>query len=122
MTSYNATEVFMSSSEVLDRPADTLARAAETLAAAIGDPDRIPDEQLRALIANAIRLYAAKAENDMRAPLPPSGGGVTVTEAMIAVTDILHALNTQLFELSMWQAMTGNCIAPHQRVDAPQSR
>jgi hypothetical protein len=55
----------------------------------------------------------------MRTPLPPNGGGVTVTEAMIAVTDILHALNTQLFELSMWQAMTGNCIAPHQRVDAP---
>jgi hypothetical protein len=27
----------------------------------------------------------------------------------------------QLFELSMWQAMTGNCIAPHQRVDAPQT-
>jgi hypothetical protein len=28
----------------------------------------------------------------------------------------------QVFELSMWQAMTGNCIAPHQRVDTPQSR
>ena len=65
--------------------------------------------------------YAAKAENGMRTPLPADSGGVTVTEAMIAVTDILHALNTQLFELSMWQAMTGNCIAPHQRVDAPQS-
>ena len=36
-------------------------------------------------------------------------------------TDLLHALNVQLFELSMWQAMTGNCIAPLQRVDAPQS-
>ena len=112
----------MSSSDVLDQPADVLARATETLAAAIGEPDRIPDEELRALIANAIRVYAAKAENDMRTPLPPNGGGVTVTEAMIAVTDILHALNTQLFELSMWQAMTGNCIAPHQRVDVPQSR
>ena len=112
----------MSSSDVLEQPAATLARATEILAAAVTDPDRIPDEELRALIANAIRLYAAKAENDMRTPLPPNGGGVTVTEAMIAVTDILHALNTQLFELSMWQAMTGNCIAPHQRVDAPQSR
>jgi hypothetical protein len=39
---------------------------------------------------------------------------------MLTVTDLLHALNVQLFELSMWQAMTGNCIAPHQRVDAPQ--
>jgi hypothetical protein len=84
----------MSSSDVLDRPADTLACATEM-------------------------LLAAKAENGMRTPLPPDGGGVTVTDAMIAVTDILHALNTQLFELSMWQAMTGNCIAPHQRVDTP---
>jgi hypothetical protein len=107
----------MSSSDVAE-----LARASEALAAAIGDPDRIPDADLRALIANALRLYAVKAENGMRTPLPPGGAGLTVTDAMIAVTDILHALNTQLFELSMWQAMTGNCIAPHQRVDAPQSR
>ena len=111
----------MSSSDVLDRPAETLARAAEVLNAAVGNPDQIPDAEFRALLAAALRLYAAKADNGMRTPLPPNGGGVTVTEAMIAVTDILHALNTQLFELSMWQAMTGNCIAPHQRVDAPQS-
>jgi hypothetical protein len=111
----------MSSSDVLDRPAETLMRAAEALAGAVGDPDRIPDAELRALIANAVRLYAVKAENGMRTPLPPGGGGLTVTDAMLATTDMLHALNVQLFELSMWQAMTGNCIAPHQRVDAPQT-
>lgn len=111
----------MSSSDVLDRPDETIARAANVLDAAVSNPDQIPDAEFRVLLANALRLYAAKAENDMRTPLPPNGGGVTVTDAMIAVTDILHALNTQLFELSMWQAMTGNCIAPHQRVDAPQS-
>ena len=114
----------MSSSEVLDRqnhPGETLARAAEVLGAAVIDPDRIPDPELRALIANVVRLYAAKAENGMRKPLPPGGAAVTVTETMIAVTDLLHAVNVQMFELAMWQAMTGNCIAPHQRVDAPQS-
>jgi hypothetical protein len=111
----------MSSSDVIDQPAGTIARAADALAAAIGNPEQIPDAEFRTLLANALRLYAAKADNDMRTPLPPNGGGVTVTDAMIAVTDILHALNTQLFELSMWQAMTGNCIAPHQRVDAPQT-
>jgi hypothetical protein len=52
----------MSSSEVLDRLADTLKRAADVLAAAISDPDRVPDPELRALIANAVRLYAVKAE------------------------------------------------------------
>ena len=111
----------MSLSEALDRPAETIARACDALAAALGDPDRIADGELRALIANALRLYATKAENGMRTPLPPGAGGLTVTDAMVAVTDILHALNVQVFELSMWQAMTGNCIAPHQRVDAPQS-
>jgi hypothetical protein len=116
----------MSSSDVLDRPAndnvmETLGRAGEALAAALADPDRVPDDALRALIANAVRLYAVKAEAGMRTPLPADGGGVTITDAMLTVTDLLHALNVQLFELSMWQAMTGNCIAPHQRVDAPQS-
>lgn len=111
----------MSSSDVLDRPVETLSRASDALAAAVAEPERIPDEALRALIANAVRLYAVKAEAGMRAPLPAGGGGVTITDAMLTVTDLLHALNVQLFELSMWQAMTGNCIAPHQRIDAPQS-
>jgi hypothetical protein len=110
----------MSLSDALDRPAETLTRAAEALAAGVGDPGRIPDVELRAVMANLVRLYAAKAETGMRTPLPPDGGAVTVTETMIAVTDLLHAVNVQVFELSMWQAMTGNCIAPHQRVDAPE--
>lgn len=112
----------MSSSEALVSPAEAVARAAAALAAAIGEPNRIPDTDLRALIANAARLYAAKAEDGMRTPLPPGGGGVTVTDAMLLTTDLLHALNVQIFELSMWQAMTGNSIAPHQRVDASQTR
>jgi hypothetical protein len=111
----------MSSSEVLDRPAGTLAGAAAALGAAIENPDQVADADLRALIASAVRLYAVKAENGMRTPLPPEHG-VTIDESMIFATDLLHALNVQLFELSMWQAMTGNCIAPHQRVDVPQSR
>ena len=111
----------MSSSEALDHPAETLARATELLGAAVTDPDRIPDDALRALIASVVRLYALKAENGMRKPLPAGGGGVTVTETMVTVTDLLHALNVQMFELAMWQAMSGNCIAPHQRVDGTNS-
>ncbi|MPZ37462.1 MAG: hypothetical protein GEU95_05265 [Rhizobiales bacterium] len=107
----------MSSSEADGRSAETLTRAADALAAAVGDPDRIPDAEFRTLIANAVRLYAVKAEAGMRMPVPQGGGGVTITDAMVTVTDLLHSLNVQLFELSMWQAMTGNCIAPHQRVD-----
>jgi hypothetical protein len=118
---FSAKEAFMSTSEVLDHPADTLTRAAATLAAAVADPDRVPDAELRELIASAVKLYAVTAENGMRTPLPPGGAGLTVTDTMLIATDLLHALNVQMFELSMWQAMTGNCIAPHQRVDAPQT-
>jgi hypothetical protein len=112
----------MSSSEALAPPAEAIAQAAAALDAAIGEPDRIADADLRTLIAGAVRLYAAKAENGMRSPLPPGSAGVTITDAMLLTTDLLHSLNVQLFELSMWQAMTGNTIAPHQRVDAPQNR
>lgn len=112
----------MSSSDVLERPADILARAAAALGAAVDNPDQVADADLRALIANIVRLYGVKAENGMRTPLPPDNAGVTIDETMILATDLLHALNVQLFELSMWQAMTGNSIAPHQRVDGPQSR
>jgi hypothetical protein len=84
-------------------------------------PDLVSDDDLRDIIALSLRLYAVKAEGDMRTPLPRGGGGVTVTDAMLTTTDILHALDVQVFELSMWQAMTGNCIAPHQRVDAPDA-
>ena len=109
----------MSSSNVLERHADTLAQAAAALRAAVDNPDQVANADLRALIAGAARLYAVKAENGMRTPLPPDKGGVTIDDTMILATDLLHALNVQLFELSMWQAMTGNCIAPHQRVDIP---
>ena len=60
----------MSSSDVLDAPAETLKLAAAALAAAISDPDRIPDPEFRALIVSVVRLYAVKAENGMRKPLP----------------------------------------------------
>jgi hypothetical protein len=109
----------MSSSEAPERPAESIERAVQVLAAAFTDPERIPDAALRALLASAVKLYAVKAEAGMRTPLPPGGGGLTVTETMLTVTDLLHALNVQVFELSMWQAMSGNCIAPHQRVDSP---
>src|SRR5256885_11591365 len=88
----SAREPSMSSSDVLDRSAETLSHAGDALAAALADPDRVPDAALRALLANAVRLYAVKAEAGMRLPLPADGGGVTITDAMLTVTDLLHAL------------------------------
>jgi len=97
--------------------AAVLKAASDLLKHSTMQPDQIADEELRDLTASVIKIYAAKAEAGMRHPLPDTAHGVTVTEAMLTVTDILHALDVQLFELSMWQAMSGNCIAPHMRVD-----
>ena len=43
------------------------------------NPDQVADADLRALIANAVRLYAAKAENGMRTPLPPAAAASAST-------------------------------------------
>lgn len=94
-----------------------LAEAAAGLAAAFNDPERVPDEALQNLLLHAVRLYAAKTEAGLRSPFPPRGGGATADDVMVTATDMLHALNVQLFELSMWQAMTGNCTAPNHRLD-----
>lgn len=107
----------MSAPDAFEPLSQTLARAQRVLEAALDQPQSVDDETLRAILSLSIRLYAAKAEQGMRTPLPEDGGGVTIDETMLTVTDLLHALNVQLFELSMWQAMSGNCIAPHQRVD-----
>jgi hypothetical protein len=74
---------------------------------------------LQNLICQAVRLYAAKAENGLDSPFPARGGGVTTDDVMIMTSDMLHALNVQLFELSMWQAMTGHCIRSKDRLDSP---
>ena len=111
----------MSSPETIQGAGDLagcLAQAATGLAAAIGDPDRVPDEALQNLLCHAVRLYAVKTEAGLSSPFPPRDGGVSADDVMIAATDMLHALNLQLFELSMWQAMTGNCIAPKHRFDS----
>jgi hypothetical protein len=111
----------MSSSESMQNAADlaaSLAQAIAGLAAAVDEPDRVPDQTLQNLICHAVRLYAVKAETGLSSPFPQRGGGVSADDVMIMATDMMHACNLQLFELSMWQAMTGNCIARKDRIDS----
>lgn len=66
------------------------------------------DADLQALLAAVIREYAARAEtrDELLSALPPESG-VTATEAMLAVSAILKAVNIQVFELGMWQSWSG---------------
>jgi hypothetical protein len=66
------------------------------------------DAQLQALLAAAIKSYAARVEaSDEPLPALPVDSGVTATEAMLAVSAIMKAVNVQVFELGMWQSWSG---------------
>ena len=75
------------------------------------DPSAIetmPDTQLQALLAAAIKSYAARAEaSDEPLPALSPQSGVTATEAMLVVSAIMRAVNVQVFELGMWQSWSG---------------
>lgn len=66
------------------------------------------DAELQGLLAAAIKSYAARAEaSDDPLPALAPESGVTATEAMLAVSAILKAVNIQVFELGMWQSWSG---------------
>jgi hypothetical protein len=68
----------------------------------------LPDAELQALLAAAIKSYAARVEaSDDPLPAFPVQSGVTATEAMLAVSAIMKAVNVQVFELGMWQSWSG---------------
>ena len=68
----------------------------------------LSDAELQELLAAAIKSYAARAEaSDEPLPALASDSGVTATEAMLAVSAIMKAVNVQVFELGMWQSWSG---------------
>lgn len=72
----------------------------------------LPDDaDIQALLARAVKLYAARTEaGDDALPAFADGTQVTATEAVVAVTAILKAVNVQVFELGMWQAFNGQMM------------
>jgi len=76
--------------------------------AALGDGRALADADLQALLAAAVRIYAERMEerDEPLAAFPPEAE-ITATQAMVAITAMLKAVNVQLFELGMWQAWSG---------------
>jgi hypothetical protein len=73
----------------------------------MSSPD-ISDGEIQALLARAVKLYAERvAASETQLPAFPEGAQVTATDAVVATTAILKAVNVQLFELGMWQAWSG---------------
>jgi hypothetical protein len=89
-------------------PDEAAIRAACTLLASLPDSDSLTERDVQSFLATAVRLYADHAaKQDAPAVAFPPDSAVTATEAMIATTAILKAVNLQIFELGMWQAWTG---------------
>ena len=84
------------------------ARDAHTLAAAALAGERtaaISDEAVQQLISAGIKLFAAKVELERRYFSPLTApDAATPTEAATLVTELLRAVNLNLFDLSMWAA------------------
>jgi hypothetical protein len=69
--------------------------------------DAVPNDSLGQIFASVIRLYAAKAQAGP-APFPfARNSGVTPTDVAIGCTAMLDGVGLQVFELGMWQDMSG---------------
>ena len=63
--------------------------------------EQIPEEVVRRLLSDAVRLYAAKVEDGAR--FSPLVQEVTATEVAVAASAMLKAAEMEVFELGMWQ-------------------
>ena len=69
---------------------------------ASGAADEVASAELERVLTAAIKLYAAKAEG-VATPAPPvSADKITPTEVVVVVSEMLRAVDLNLFDLSMW--------------------
>jgi hypothetical protein len=66
-----------------------------------GEPDAVSDQTLHAVLAAAVRVYAAKVER-RGAVKPFADGAVTATEAIIAACGMVRAVDLSPFDVAMW--------------------
>ncbi len=105
----------MSSSEGGAPPANDPAAGLEAMSEAVwrdakallaeGDAGRISDVAVARIMTAAVKLYAAKADGEMRSPkavLGETDEVVTPTEALTAVTEVLRALRLGPMEFGLW--------------------
>jgi hypothetical protein len=67
-----------------------------------GEPDTVSDQTLQAVLAAAVRVYAAKVERRGGAVRPFADGAVTATEAIIAACGMVRAVDLSPFDVAMW--------------------
>jgi hypothetical protein len=96
------------SSSAPDDTARLIAAAADAFAAAEqalakDTTARIPDEAVQQLLTAGTRLFARKMEMERRYFSPLTGhDAVTATEGAMLMTELMRAVDLNLFDLSMW--------------------
>jgi hypothetical protein len=91
-----------SSAQDIEVAAAAALEAAEA-ALANGTTAEISDLAVQRLLTAGTRLFAAKAEQESRYFSPLTGASmVTATDVAITVSDLLHAVNLNTFDLAMW--------------------
>ena len=67
-----------------------------------GDFSRVTSSDLERVITAAVKLYAAKAEVEETLAAPISAERATPTEVVVIVSEMLRAVNLNVFDLAMW--------------------
>jgi hypothetical protein len=62
----------------------------------------VSDEDLERVMTAAVKLYVAKAEESGAYPPPVAADRVTPTEVVTVVSEMIHGVGLNLFDLSMW--------------------
>jgi hypothetical protein len=70
-------------------------------ALARGEPDAIPDASLHRVLAAAVKVFAAKAEQRVEVR-PFADDAVTATETVVAVCAMIRAADLSPFDVAMW--------------------
>jgi hypothetical protein len=67
-----------------------------------GAASGISSSDVERVLTAAIKLYAVKAETEAPPPPPVSADKITPTEVVVVVSEMLRAVDLNLFDLSMW--------------------
>ena len=86
----------------LERMAAAALTAADGALAA-GTTSAISDSAVQQLMTASVRLFARKIEDERRYFSPLAApNAITPTEAAVLITELLRAVDLNLFDLSMW--------------------
>jgi hypothetical protein len=87
--------------------ADAIKLAEEIERAFAKSDNAISEEAMQALMGALCRVYSAQVENGARYTPIAEGQVVSPTGVMVTAGGLLRAANLAVFELGMWQSLTG---------------